>query len=195
MVRLRDRLMLLCFGLIFVILSILTLSSAFEDRRFIDEKFGTWLETEAVIDDYNVTVSGPTISGRYYDYVVKYEYTISFNTDAGKVSYLRSTENTERKTSMEEADETYYTVPSGTVRTLCYDPANPDDNRWGSREEIIQDAKSPFRILMLFGVGAIGLVTIWLALKPIIKEKFQKDTLNGAATDDQDDMEVNWSDE
>lgn len=172
MIRMRDRIMLLAFGLIFIIMSVFASSSLFEERRFIKEQFTKWIETDAVFDDYKVTVSEPTASGRYYIFTVRYEYTISFMTAGGRVSYTKSDETSEKRSSPDASADEYGSIPPGTVRTLCYNPDNPDDNRWGGKDEIIKSATSPLRIIVCFGIGVIGLLIIWLALKPIIREKF-----------------------
>jgi hypothetical protein len=183
MIRMRDRVMLLAFGLVFVALSIFASSSFFEDRRFIYEKFGAWIETDAVIDNYEVTVSEPAVSGRDYIFTIRYEYTVSFTTAAGRVSYFRSTESSERRSSPDNTVDTAGTILPGTVRTLCYDPENPEENRWGGKDEIIKAATSPLRIIVCQGLGVIGLLTIWLAIKPIVREKFQKNSWHGAPLD------------
>ena len=179
MAIIRDRLLLLIFGLLFVAFGIITALSLYEERSFINGAFNDWIETDAVIGDYMVTVSEPVKSGRDYKYTVKYEFTISFDTADGRISLERSVESNERTTTPEDIDDTFYAVPPGSVRTLCYDPAKPEDNRWGGKDDIIKAATSPLRLLMCFLLGAIGLFIIWLAIKPLVQEKLQKKTWHG----------------
>jgi len=184
MTRLRDRYLLLLFGAIFVVIGIIAFFIFIDERRFIREEFSAWIETDAVVDDYRVIGTDYSQSGGDYIYVVDFLYTISFDTAVGRISYDKPGESSGKSSTQSYPEDYYNTLPPGTVITICYDPANPEGYRHGSRDDITRAAMDPLRFLISPVVCALGVLGILWAYRPVLKgRKQQTDTWSGSPLD------------
>jgi len=171
MIRVRDRLILLALGVIFVAFGIYMIFTIVEDHRFINGDFVSWLEAEAVIDDCRAGIVDLTRSGKEYIYTIRYEYTVSFNTSMGWVSYENTADNQVRQTSPDLTIDAFQQIASGNAGTVSYDPENPEDFRWGSKDNIAKAASNPMRILFCIVLLAGSGLVMWLAIRPLLRQK------------------------
>ena len=171
MIRIRDRLLLIVFGALFIALGIYTMFVYIAENRFIKGEFSDWIEIDATIDDYRAVITDCVKSGKNYVYNISYEYTFSFDTAKGRVSYDTSIESREERAEPSLPAESFQNLMSWSATTICYNPDNPEDNRWGSKDDIIQVATNPLRFLVCGVLIAGGAIVLWLAVRPLLNQK------------------------
>jgi len=171
MMKLRDRVLLLALGGVFLVLGIFTMSSIIEERRFVNGDFIQWIQTDATIDDYQVSIDSREPSRKEYIYTLRYDYTVNFETSEGWVRIHNSIESQEKRASPDLTTDSFAPMIIGEVNPLSFNPDDPEDYRWGSKDDITKAASNPMRILIcaVFIVGSVLL--IWLAIRPFIKKK------------------------
>ena len=171
MMRFRDRMLLLALGALFLALGIYTIFSIIEEHRFVTGEFVGWIEADATIEDYQASITDCVKTRKEYTYYIQYEYTVSFDTPAGRVSVHNSMVNQERRASPGLTADSFAPLVTGEAGALSYDPENPEDYRWGRKDDITKAASSPLRILICAVFIAGSAMIIWLAIRPLIKKK------------------------
>lgn len=171
MIRIRDRLLLMAFGALFIALGIYTVFMYIAENRFISGGFSEWIEIDATIDDYRAVITDCVKSGKNYVYNIRYEYTFSFDTDKGRVSCETSIESREMRDDPNLSEETFRNLMTWSATTISYNPEDPEDNRWGSKDGIIENATNPLRFLICGALVVGGAIVLWLAVRPLLNQK------------------------
>ena len=171
MIRVRDRLLLVVLGVIFLALAVYSIYSLIEERRFVTGDFVGWAESNATVEDSRISILGITSSGKDFVYSLRYEYKVSFDTAAGRVIFDYSIDNQEKRAESNLSADDFRPINAGDAGTVSYDPGNPEDYRWGNKAAITKNATNPTRFLICIALIAGSGLIIWIAIRPFINKK------------------------
>ena len=156
-------------GLFFVLIGGFLIFTQIPEKQFVKKELPNWTETTAEIKDSVIRsekISSDKDEDGYYSYSVIYDLTVVFYTDNGEVSFEKSDRITgETRSGSIPSSERDKIYKSGQKVNICYDPKNPAEFRFGTKDRITAEANIPFVVLIPAGLCfAVGLLMLALCI-------------------------------
>ena len=157
-------------GLVFIAGGVCIMLFHISENRFVDTELPDWKDAYATIEDAWITrehIDSMEDSSGRREYKVAYEYIISFMTSKGQIT-LHDTRENSGKTEDDTIPRSAYNIfEPGEELAICYNPGNPENYRFGSKQENTARAKSPVMpilaaVFCLIGISAIILGPLFI---------------------------------